>query len=93
MEYRFGKMEPDMKVIGKMIYFMVMEHIILIKVMFIKENFIMEKLMAMAHQHIMTGVYLRVNIKMGRNMVWDFILLLKEKSKWENGEKVKELNG
>ena len=79
-----------MKATGKMTYFMAVEHITLIKVGSIKANFIMVKPMVTGHQLIMTGVYLRVNLKMAKNMEWDFTHPLKAKSEWENGEKGKE---
>ena len=48
-EYQYGKMEPDMKVIGTMINLMEREHITSIQQTLTKDNFIMEKLMVMEH--------------------------------------------
>ena len=79
-----------MRETGKMTFFMAMEHITLTKVMFIKDNFIMVKPMGMVLQLIMMVAYLKENIKMAKSMEWAFILLLKAKLEWENGEKVKE---
>ena len=68
-EYQYGKMEPDMKVIGIMINFMEREHISSIQQTLTKDNFIMEKLMVMEHSIHMTAVNLKANIEMAKSMV------------------------
>ena len=66
-EFQFGKMVPDTKGSGIMINFTAQGLFILMKATYIKDNFIMEKLMAMVLVLILTADHLRVNIKMGKN--------------------------
>ena len=68
MEYQCGKMEPASKDIGKMIVSMDMELSIIMKVMFIQDNFLMEKLMDMVSLIVKTEHNLKVNLDMDKSM-------------------------
>ena len=57
-----------MKANGQMIGFMEMEHSTIIKAIYTKDNFIMEKLMVMVYVIRVMEVYLKVNIYMGKSM-------------------------
>ena len=68
MESQYGKMEPDMKEIGKMTYFMEMEHITLIHMIITKDHFTKDKLMVTVYLIPVMEVYLKANIKMVKKM-------------------------
>ena len=92
-EYQYGKMGHAMKVIGKMIVSMDLEHSIIMKVMFILVNFLTVKLMGMAYLTVKMEHNLKVNFVMAKNTALVLIHFLMGSQEWVNGKMENGYNG
>ena len=87
------KMDPGMKVIGKMVSFMAKVLFIIMKVTYMMVNLILEKLMGTGFIKVKMELCLVVSLVLVKSMGLELILSKVERLRWENGTTGKEFSG